>query len=59
MLGLDFLEWLEKGIKSRKFSMLRNLPKVVARYRFPEHFKDSAPSKPKKKEVVDAENLIF
>lgn len=59
MLGLDFLEWLEKGMKSGKFSMLRSLSKPMAYYRFPEHFKDSALSKPKKKEVVDAENLIF
>lgn len=60
-LGLEFLSWLRQGISSGKFAMLKNLPKPIDFYRFSEHFEADVSPKPKKakKEVVDAEEIIF
>ena len=59
-LGLDFLDWLEGGVRSGKFAALRGLPRPVALYRFPESFGKAAKSAPpKEKEVVDADDFIF
>ena len=61
-LGLDFLDWLNKGISSGRFAMLRDLPKPIDFYRFPDSFKPSKETNTfgkKEKEVVDADEIIF